>query len=85
MPEPEQIVSVALTDDGRLEVVTRVKSGHAYGTGQPVPDKVTKRVYAAVEGRVVLERTVDGRHTPPRFIPEAIEFDSKAADTEPGP
>lgn len=85
MVNNEQIVSASLTDDGRLEVVTRAKSGHAYGAGLPVPDKVTKRVYAAVDGRIVLERTVEGRHTPQRFIPEAIEFDSKAAGDAKGP
>lgn len=80
--EAEQIVSANLTDDGRLEVITRVKSGAMYMAGQPVPDKVTKRVYVARGDRILLDHTVDGRHTPQRFVPEAIEFDSKAQDTQ---
>lgn len=67
------VVSVALVD-GKLEVITRTPSNMAYCNGTPCPDSIKKQTYAAVDGKIVLESTIDGKHVPARFVPESIEF-----------
>lgn len=71
----ENIESVTLTEDGRLEVVERASSGVMYLTDppRPAPDRVWKEVYAADQvGRIFLLETINGVVTP--AVPERVEF-----------
>ena len=74
------IVSVVLLSDGSgLEVVMRKPPGYVYAVSCLVncprpPDEVRKHVYKVRDGKIVLDRTVIGRHTPSSMTPEKIEF-----------
>jgi hypothetical protein len=70
--QEHNIVSVTLRD-GFLEVVRKYPSNSSYGSGQPVPDRVVKEIYASAE-QIVLDRVVEGKHTPASWNKEKIEF-----------
>lgn len=60
--------------DGKLHVVKRTPSNITYCNGGSPPDSITKYIYAASNGVVVLERTVEGTVVPPSVTPEKIEW-----------
>jgi len=70
-----EIVSVLVNKAGELEMVTRNKTGTQYLNGTPCPDKVQKVVYkAGADGRIFLDRVIEGTHTPAYRVAEKIEF-----------
>jgi hypothetical protein len=75
--EPNQkIISVTLVN-GKLEVIRKIPSNLMYGNGLSTPDSVFKDIYGVKGDEIVLEQTIQGKHTPPQNIPEKIEFDEE--------
>jgi hypothetical protein len=73
---PTTIISVSVVGD-ELHVVSKQTSMAlfaVYNDASACPDVVWKDVYAVKDGRIVLARTIRGRHTPSQNIPETIEF-----------
>jgi hypothetical protein len=73
---PHTIVSVTLTDSGQIEVVRRYPSNLMYmcNPPKPAPDRVTKEIYAVVDGKIAMVKEIGGIHTPATHIPETITF-----------
>lgn len=83
MPEGNtQIVSISRTHAGELIVITRQPSNERYSNGTPVPDKVWKTVYVARDGMIVLDKVIEGVHTPAHIVPEVIAFPPSASTAE---
>jgi len=78
----ETIEKIKLTDDGKLEITIRfvIPSNKVYLTypSRPVPDKVLifKEIFVAKEGKIILEKRIQAKYTPPKTeeIPEKIEW-----------
>lgn len=68
-----QILSVKLVD-GKLEVITRTPSDISYTNGKPLPDFISKDIYEAEDGNIVLLESIKGKHTPAYTVAEKIEF-----------
>lgn len=70
------IDSVTQTADGKLEVVKRYPSNSMFACNppRPVPPTITKEVYAAVNGRIELVDTIQGKVTPSYVTPETVSF-----------
>jgi hypothetical protein len=68
------IISVKLTNDGKLEIIVRTKSNAAFYSGEPMPDNITKEIYIAENGRIIFHNAVEGRHTPARYVSEQFTF-----------
>jgi hypothetical protein len=70
-----EIISATLVD-GRLEIVKRYPSNEMYACNppQPVPDRIEKEIYSAVDGQIVLAETIPGTHIPGYSVPETFEF-----------
>ncbi len=66
----------ATVNEARVEITKRAKPLFNYtslGSAQP-SDKVWKEIWELREGRLVRLPDIEGRHTPPYTIPEAIAF-----------
>ena len=74
--QPGDIISVKLVD-GKLEVVLRVKSMITYTVYPPrdAPDYIYKDIYVSWDGKIALEKTIRGTHTPAYTVPESFDFD----------
>ncbi|MDB4314462.1 hypothetical protein N9955_00375 [bacterium] len=70
-----QIVSVDVGEDS-ISIVYRSPSETMYACNPPraCPDEVIKKVYRAVDGKIVLDKEIRGKHTPHAYVPETIEF-----------
>ena len=70
------IESVVLIN-GEMQVVKRTERNLAYLTYPQTctPDTVTKEIYRAIDGEIVLCETIHGTVTPPQTIPGKIEWD----------
>jgi hypothetical protein len=73
-PNEPTVHSIELTEDGRIEVVHRVKPNIIYGNGQFPPDTVWKEVYEARDGKIHMTRKIPGQHVQARLIPEKLIF-----------
>ena len=73
---PHAIKSVTPMPDGTLEIVRRYPGNMMFYSYPPrqAPDRIVKEVYGAKDGKVVLLRTVEGKHFPAEQVPERIEF-----------
>ena len=61
--------------NGTIEVTYRFASNMVLGNGDPVPDKLVKKIYVANNDSIVLERQITGRVIPSRYVPEEFIFD----------
>lgn len=61
-----------------IRVVFREASNFIYTSNPPqsAPDKVWKEVYAVVDGVITLVDTIQGTHTPARYVEESITFNT---------
>lgn len=75
--DADEIVSAELIE-GEIHIVKRFTSSDVYLTNpvQPCPDKIEMDVYVAKGGKIVLDRTVHGEHTPGYRVPEKITIDT---------
>lgn len=69
--------------NGKLEITYRAYSQSVYaivcntpGCAQP-PDRIWKEIYIAKDGKIVLEKELQGTHIPAQTIPEKIVFEEK--------
>lgn len=72
-PSSSILVSADLIG-GKLHVVKRTPSNLTYCNGGGPADSITKYIYAASNGVVVLEKKVQGNVVPPSTTPERIEW-----------
>lgn len=72
----EEIVSFQLTEEGKIEVIKRVRSNSMYACNppKPVPDRVWKEIYSAQDGVIKLEKKIEGTHNPSHVIRESLTF-----------
>jgi len=70
------IYSVDLID-GKLEIVTKISSDLTAPPPAIVPYKIQKDVYEAVNGEIMLTKTIKGRQELGYFVPGKIIFDDK--------
>jgi len=73
-----RIESVQLVE-GKLEVVVREPSNTVLMSNPPklAPDKIYKEIYGVSDGKIVLEKTILGKHTPARVVEEAFIFNTE--------
>jgi hypothetical protein len=69
-----EVIDATLTEDGKMIITKRKRSQTVYGNGIPVPDEVWREVYESVDGRIVMKRRIDGKHTPRAIVEERMEF-----------
>lgn len=69
----ERLESILLID-GKLEVIKRTPSNSIMGDHTAFPDRVTKEIFAAVNGEIKLVETKEGTHSPAKFIEESVTF-----------
>ena len=69
-----KIVSASLNSNGELEVVRQYDSHARYANNTPCPDRVIKEIYKALNGEIVLDSVLEGKHTPSYIVEEKIEF-----------
>lgn len=67
--------SFELMDDGTIEVIKRYPSNITLAScpPRPVPDRVVKEIYAAVDEKIVLIKTIEGTTIP--AVPERVVFE----------
>lgn len=71
------IISAVLIE-GKIEIVYKISNDGLMidlsGRWEPSPDKAFKEIYHAKDGRIVLEKTIEGRVVSPTMTPERIEW-----------
>jgi hypothetical protein len=85
-PPGAKVVSALLRSDGKMEVIKRLASNASYLSHppKPVPDVVYKEIYSAgADGKIILERTIRGTHTPARQVREQISFPDDTPVSDP--
>ncbi len=71
-----EIVSFGVTDDG-LHVIKRARPNFTYavcGPNSTPPDQVWKETWLIVDGKLVKQPDVYGKHQRAYQVPESIEF-----------
>lgn len=71
------IISLNLdTERQQLEVIVRIKSNMTYPMipPEPAPDYVFKDIFRVANGKIEFVERIEGKHTPPRRVPEQVEF-----------
>jgi len=68
-----KIVKAKVTEDS-VEIIRQYPSNASQGNGEPMPDQVFKEVYVVRDGKIVLDRQVQGKHTPAHTVRESITF-----------
>lgn len=70
------IKSVTPMSDGTLEIVRQYPSNMMLASypPRPAPDRVVKEIFGVKDDKIVLLRTVEGKHFPAKQMPERIEF-----------
>lgn len=66
---PHKIIRSGLLPDGKLEIVRCYPSMLAYPEGGGPPDDLVREIYAAVDGKIVLESSTQGQLLPPQTTP----------------
>lgn len=69
-----KVQSIDLVDSSELHIVLRFPSQITFGNGVPWPDKIIKEIYRCIDGKIVLDEIITGKHTPSQIIPEIINF-----------
>lgn len=57
-----------------IEVTFRKTNHLSYPNGQQHPDKVWKEIYGIKDNKLLLLKTIEGKHTPGYYVEETIEF-----------
>jgi hypothetical protein len=73
MRKTERILSVNV-EDGSIEITSFTPSNMCFASGDVIPGTVLKKTYKAVDNKIVLVSTVEGRHVPSHVIPEQFIF-----------
>jgi len=67
---PHRVISAVLVG----EVFEVVKQYPTDNTGSMTPDKIVKEIYGVRNGTITLINSVEGQHTPGRWVKETVTF-----------
>ncbi len=59
-----------------VDVIYKEPSNQTYccNPPRPVPDRIYKLEYRIEDGKLVLKAIVEGKYSPPQYVPESYEF-----------
>ena len=64
-----------LESNNQIVVVLRKPTGFILPEDGGPPDKIWKEIYGVKDGRIILQRRVEGKHIPAMWVDEKIIFD----------
>jgi hypothetical protein len=62
-------------ENNQIIVIFRQPNGFILPIDGGPPDKIWKEIYGIKDGKIILQRRIDGKHIPAMWIEEKIIFD----------
>lgn len=72
---PQIIDFKYMKKNNQIIVIFRQQTGYVYPEDGGPPDKVWKEIYGVKDGKIVLLKTVEGKHVPAQWVEEKIILD----------